>query len=128
MFKEENRFITWAVVVTLLLMLVGYGVHWISKPARLVDKLTEPDHIIQSYEEYENMYEACITLCSKISALESSNVNDPEFSTSERLLALQNLLDTRIGQYNAKSRMITKNMWKSKVLPYQLSRDSLCQN
>jgi len=114
-------------VLFIAILGLSYGVyHWVSKPARLVDKLTEPDHIINNYEEFQAMYNTTQDICTKIQVLESSKVEAKGFSREERLLNLQNNLSRWVQEYNAKSRMLTKNKWKNPNLPYQLKIDSVC--
>lgn len=115
---------------TLLLIGLSFLVYVISVPLGLFKKVTNPDHIIQSYEEYEEIYSTCNKICDDMSALNSSNVdNTSGFNKEERALALENQMNRWIREYNAKSREITRNMWKSGDLPYQLSRNNFnCKN
>jgi hypothetical protein len=102
----------------------------IGKVMGVVDKTTEPEHIINSYEEYEEIYSTCNKLCDDISNYKNMEVDKTSgFSKQERILNLETQLNRWIREYNAKSRMITKNMWKSNKLPYQLKRsDFICGN
>lgn len=114
-------------VVVIAIASIGYGIyHWVSKPARVVDRLTEPEHIITSYEDFQEMYNTTQDLCQKIQVLGSSDVETKGFSKEERLLNLNNTLSRWVQEYNAKSRMLTKNNWKNPNLPYQLNFDSVC--
>lgn len=108
-----------------LIVLVCY---WFSKPARLLDKVTEPTHIINSYEEFQEIYNTILDICNKIEILEKSNAEADGFSKEERLLNLQNNLSRWVQEYNAKSRMLTRNKWKNPNLPYQLKISELCEN
>jgi len=105
-----------------------WACHWFSKPARLLDKVTEPTHIINSYEEFQEIYNTILDICTKIEILEKSNAEADGFSKEERLLNLQNNLSRWVQEYNAKSRMITKNLWKNPNLPYQLKNSEVCKN
>jgi hypothetical protein len=87
------------------------------------DKVTDPDHIIASYEQYEEIYSTCNKICDDIRVLKNSDVEETSgFSKGERIIAYENNINRWIRDYNAKSRMITKNLWKSPNLPYQLKR------
>lgn len=89
----------------------------------VVTRVTNPDHIISSYEEFEEMYSTCNKVCDDLRVLNNNEVDPKGFSKAERNIALENNLNRWIREYNAKSREITRNMWKSSQLPYQLSRE-----
>lgn len=129
--KDFKDFSSWWGGVVALIILTGivFGAyHFFSKPAQLADKLTTPDHIINSYEWYEESYSAIKNQCTQISILEkSTQKSSGGFSTSERILNLKNKLSSQVEEYNAKSRMITKSMWKSPKLPYQIDFNNVCK-
>lgn len=94
------------------------------KALGVIDKVTEPDHIINSYEEYEEIYAACQKLCDDIRNYNTMDVDETSgFSKQERILNIENNFNRWIREYNAKSRMVTRNLWKSESLPYKLDRD-----
>ena len=93
------------------------------KALGVVDKVTEPDHIISSYEQYEEIYSTCNKLCDDIRNYKTMDVDETSgFSKQERILALETQFNRWIREYNAKSRMVTRNLWKSSTLPYKLER------
>lgn len=100
------------------------GAIFLVKSFAVVDKVTDPDHIIASYEEFQNMYNTCQKICDDISVLKSSNVtSESGFSKEDRMVALKNNLNRWIQEYNSKSRQLTRNKWKNTELPYQLSTE-----
>ena len=128
-FSEEKSFIGWIIVVFILLGLFAGIVHWVSKPTRLLDRVTEPGHIINNYEDYQTLYDDCRSLCKKIDNLSKlTSETSGGFSKEERLLALQNRMEELIAEYNAKSKMITRKMWKSSSLPHSLDSKTICNN
>ena len=118
----------WTIVYVLCLF---FGISLLFTPVRsflgVANKVTDSENIIHSYEEYEQMYSTCKQLCDDISLLEESSIETTGFSKEERVLSLKNNLNRWVNEYNAKSRMITKNAWKSSSLPHQLSLQTICQ-
>lgn len=111
--------------VIMALIILSLVVKTCSAGMGVFDKTVNSDNIIESYEEYEEMYSTCEKICDDIrilSLVSAEEYNkDTGFSKSERLIALKANLNRWIREYNAKSRMFRKNMWKSKKLPHQLS-------
>lgn len=130
--EEMISFSRWWILVvalTLLTVTIAGIYHFASKPARLLDKVTEPNHIINSYESFQNKYNACLSICNKIKVAESSEEDAFEGGTSKATVIrnYNELLVTRIQEYNADSKKITKNQWKSGDLPYQLDIETICK-
>lgn len=115
--KNFGRIMLGLLIIVLLFITV--------RACSVTSKIADPDNIITSYEEFESMYSTCNQVCDNIKMLKSADSKDMEsgFSKSERILALQNKLNRWIREYNAKSRHISKSLWKSKNLPHQLSID-----
>ena len=52
-----------------------------------------------------------------------------QFSKAQRILSLRTSLNRWIEDYNAKSKMWGRSLWKSNSLPYQLSNQEFnCNN
>lgn len=105
---------------------------FLGRSCGVISKIAEPTNIISSYDEFESMYETCNQICDDISVLEQTDAEvyagETGFSKGERLIALQNKINRWIREYNAKSRHISKSLWKSNKLPHQLSRsDFYCK-
>lgn len=119
----------WLLMVALVLLTsaIFATCNFMSKPLQVLDKVTEPQHIISSYEDFQSIYDTCKDLCQKIENIKSSKVeNMTGFSKDERILALENTLSRWVNEYNAKSKMITRNAWKSPSLPYSLTFNTIC--
>lgn len=88
------------------------------------------DHVINnsfdSYEEFQEIYNTCQKLNDDLGVIRNTPENDKmfdQFSKQQRISALDMNLNRWIQEYNAKSKMGNRSMWKSKTLPYQLSSD-----
>jgi predicted small secreted protein len=94
----------------------------------VVDKVVNPDAIVNSYEEFQAIYNTTQSICTKIGTLEQlpDDYNSGGFTKIERIIGEQNNLARWVEEYNAKSKMMTKNLWKSGKLPYQLDMSTVC--
>jgi hypothetical protein len=72
---------------------------------------TSPTAIIQNYEWFYDQYYA-------IEAQRRNAAAMPEGSTDR--IGTQMVLNNMIAEYNAKSREITRNLWRAGDLPYQI--------
>ena len=119
----------WIVVFSLIAITIVGGIVFkiTSTPLQVISKVTDANHIISSYEEFQSIYNTTQDLCVKIAILDSSNVVSYGISKEERILALKNNLSRWVSEYNAKSRMITKNKWKNPNLPHQLNIKTVCE-
>jgi hypothetical protein len=75
------------------------------------------------YEEYQEIYNTCEKISQDICNLKDVPATDPmftQFSKEQRLLALRTNLNRWVNEYNGKSKMITRSLFKSGSLPYQL--------
>lgn len=126
--NERSEFISWWMVVLGLVIftLIVFGISkFVSKPFAVVDKVTDPDHIIQSYEEFETMYNTCFQICDNMTALKDAP-DEGGFSSAQRISSQRLKLNEVIREYNAKSKQMTRNLWKSSELPYQLNYKTIC--
>lgn len=119
---------TFQVIGIMVIVLLVFAISWVfSKGCGVADKVTDPEHIISSYEEYENIYNTCKQICTNIQTIQNSKEdNVGGFSKEQRIVALQNQLSRWVNEYNSKSKQITRNMWKSSNLPYQLNYETIC--
>lgn len=129
MYNEETRFfkrmVYWIIGVALVCSIGGFIIH----------KMTEATHIetaVVNYEEYQEMYNTCVKINTDICNMKDVPETDPmfsQFSKSQRILALRTSLNRWIEEYNAKSKMWGRSLWKSNELPYQLSNQEFnCNN
>lgn len=76
------------------------------------------------YEEYEEIYQTCEQISQDICNIKDVPTTDKmfeQFSKEQRLNALRTKMNRWTTDYNGKSRMITRSMWKSGHLPQTLS-------
>jgi hypothetical protein len=115
--------IPFLILIALILLI---GAYFLFKPVILADKVTNTDNIITSYEEFYSLYESCKEVCFNLNVLEQTTEEVQGFSKAERILALQMRLSNLVKEYNAKSKMKTKNLWKADDLPYQIDVNNIC--
>lgn len=119
------RGLVWKIAgLVLLIALVGFGLRLLLTPAALVEKATDPDHIISNYEEFQAVYNTCQKLNSDLGTIRAIPDNDPsftQFSKQAQIAAKKQQMTRWVEEYNAKSKMINRNLWKSSALPYQLN-------
>jgi hypothetical protein len=81
------------------------------------------------YEEYEEIYQTCQKISADLCVLQQIPDQDPSFangfSKAQRQATLRMNLNRWVTDYNGKSRMITRSLWKSPSLPYQLTATAL---
>jgi len=112
-----------AIVLLVVLWVVGQAL-FVS--TSLVEKSTDPDHIINNYEEFQSTYNSCVKLNGDLGTIRGMPPSDPmfaQFSKGAMIAQKKQLLNRWVEEYNAKSKMINRNLWKSSALPYQLSVD-----
>ena len=123
--KFMKRIAYWLIGLTIVLSIGGFVVH----------KMREATHIddaVQNYEQYQEIYNTCSKINTDICNMKDLNDDDPmfsQFSKAQRILALRTNLNRWIEDYNAKSKMWGRALWKSNSLPYQLSNQEFsCNN
>jgi hypothetical protein len=90
-------------------------------------KTKEATHIedaVQNYEQFQEIYNTCVKLNTDLcnyKDLPEKDVMFEQFSKAQRILAIKTQLNRWVEDYNAKSKMWGRSIWKSKALPYQLS-------
>lgn len=128
-FKEEVGFgksiIYWFIGVLIVLSIGGF----------IMNKATEATHIKDAvivYEEFQEIYNTCnklnTDLCN-MKSLDEKDVMFEQFSKAQRVLTIRTNLNRWIEDYNAKSKMFGRSLWKSNQLPYQLTNQEFsCNN
>lgn len=140
-FRQVRREGTWAilssipaiVVIVIILGVVGFGVNMIFKPFQVIDKVTNPDRMIYTYEWFHDQYgrinAAEVQIDQKQSQINSFKetygpAKDWKFATqteyntlSTELTGLKQHRATLIEEYNAASRNETRNFFKDGELP-----------
>lgn len=112
--KLGKKFILWFIGVCLLVS----GIVWfVSRSTQIVD------NGIIHYEEFQEIYNTCQKLNTDLAIIQQTPETDKQFeqfSKSQRLNSIKQNLNRWVEDYNAKSKMWNRSLWKSNALPYQL--------
>lgn len=120
-YKKEISFakktIYWIIGLSLLTSVIGL----------VLTKTKEATHIedaVQNYEQFQEIYNTCVKINTDLcnyKDLPEDDVMFEQFSKAQRILAIKTQLNRWVEDYNAKSKMRGRSLWKSNALPYQLS-------
>ena len=117
-----NGFKVFGIIITVILL---FAVLWVvGKGCNAVNKSV--DNAVVNYEEFQSIYNTCQQLNQDLCAIKDVDENNKMFeqiSKQQRLTGLKQKLNRWIEEYNAKSKMINRSIWKSNELPYQLSNN-----
>jgi len=133
------------VVIIIVLGIVSFGLIMIFRPAQIIEKVTEPDRVIYSYEWFFNTrasiqsYYSQLQIASKsidtFKLDHSGNLDSYSNSTELSRLrevqrGLENQLISTINQYNANAKNLTRTYFKDWRLPesFTYSNDKLVEN
>lgn len=90
---------------------------------KLVKKTTSATTVISNYEWFYDQYNQIEAMRMNIASI-SETINTCKGEERQRknteLQGLKLVLNNSIAEYNSKSRQITRKLWKSETLPYQL--------
>ena len=81
------------------------------------------DTAILRYEEFHEVYNTAQKLNQDLCVLGKTPANDPmfeQFSKSQRMNGARQTMNRWVAEYNAKSAMWNRALWKSDSLPYRL--------
>lgn len=110
--KWAKRFSIIGVFILIYLIISSIFSIWpFSVAAGITKKVVNEKSIIYNYEWYYDMY-------NQIQA-QTINYNSMESKAVEKN-GLRMVINTMIGEYNSKSKQITRNLWKAEDLPYQM--------
>jgi hypothetical protein len=110
--KWAQRFIVFGIAVFVYIAISFFAGIWpFSSMAGVVKRVTSPTAIIQNYEWFYDQFHAIEAQRRNIAVM-------PEGSADR--VGTQMVLNNMIAEYNAKSREITRNLWKADDLPYQI--------
>lgn len=113
--KTVKKFFMWFIVV---LFAIGI-VTWLFKTS-----VNAVETGIVRYEEYTEIYQTCEKLNTDLCNMKDLPETDKmfeQFSKSQRILSIKTQLNRWVEDYNAKSKMINRSLWKASELPYQLN-------
>jgi hypothetical protein len=92
-----------------------------------INKTKEATHIddaVQNYEQFQEIYNTCSKLNTDLCVMQDLPESDKmfeQFSKIQRVTTLKGSLNKWIEEYNSKSKMFGRNLWKSKSLPVELN-------
>jgi uncharacterized membrane protein YfbV (UPF0208 family) len=113
--KQFRKIFLWFIGV----LLVVSAIVWFANRA-----VSTADTAILRYEEFQEIYNTCVKvntdLCNMKEIPETDKMFE-QFSKGQRTLALKTQLNRWVEEYNAKSKMWNRSLWKSNELPYQLT-------
>lgn len=113
--KTIKKFIWWFVGVIVLISIGG----WFFNRA---NRVAETAFI--RYEEFQQLSNTCDKINTDLCNMRDLPENDEmfkQFSKNQRINTLKTQLNRWIEDYNGKSKMWNRSMWKSSTLPYQIS-------
>jgi hypothetical protein len=115
----------WLIVIVVGLSIGGYLLNRASEAAHVKDAVIV-------YEEYQEIYNTCSKLNTDLCNMKSLPENDvmfEQFSKVQRVNTIKTQLNKWVEDYNAKSKMWGRSLWKSSSLPYELNvNDFNCYN
>ena len=108
------------ILISIVLFFTGV----VGKGCNQAVKATHIDDAVENYEEFQSIYNTCVKLntdlCSKREIPESDRGFD-QISKPQQVFAIKANLNRWIEEYNAKSKMWGRNLWKSSKLPFELT-------
>ena len=114
--SEYKKLILWFVFLGMALSISAWFLHSGKKAIHL-------DNAVIVYEEYQEIYNTCSKLNTDLcnyKDLASDDKMFEQFSKTQRILSIKTQLNRWVEEYNAKSKMFGRQLWKSNELPYQL--------
>lgn len=116
---DEVKPIAYILIVNIALVIVagGIGFCW-NRTVQTVD------NGILHYEEFQEIYTTTNKINTDLCSTRQIDAKDQmfvQFSKAQRIDAQRKNITRWIEEYNAKSKMINRSLWKSSELPYQLS-------
>lgn len=135
--KWTFKRLLWPILLLIILLgVLGFVLRTCSQPARIIEKTLDADNVIYNYEWFKKQYNAVIAAEQQIVVLEKSikdfkadagdrsnwQWGDREHYNrlSTRLDGLKTHRETLVADYNAKSAMINRVIFKGRELPETL--------
>ncbi len=118
-YKDEESYVKHWIYWGIGLSIIVGAFFWLTRTSGSVI-----DNGIASYQEFQEIYNTCSKLNTDLGVYQSLPENDKmfeQFSKVQRTTAIKTQLNRWVEEYNGKSKMWMKSMWKSNSLPYQLS-------
>jgi len=115
----------WSKRLTVIVIVIGLliGVTAI----RIATKVTNPQSIISNYEWFYDQYNQIKATEAKAEIAKQTLDSTPKSDETYAFRAsdyngIRMVLQGMIGEYNSRSKQITRNLWKAKDLPYQIEQ------
>ncbi|MDD5358217.1 MAG: hypothetical protein PHX80_03670 [Candidatus Nanoarchaeia archaeon] len=126
--KWAKVIITFIVVIAVYIAVALFWSIWpFSSAARVVQKVTSAEAIISNYEYFYDMKNQIDATANKVKiaekAMDSAKGTEKESDRQTEYYGIQMVLQGMVAEYNSKSKQITRNLWKAKDLPYQISME-----
>ena len=121
--EDYKKIVYWVIGVIIVTSVIFWS----------LNKTTDvADSAIIHYEEFQDLYNTCSKLNTDLCNMKDLPDTDKmfeQFSKAQRLNTIKTNLNRWVEDYNAKSKMWNRSLWKSGKLPYQLSvTDFPCYN
>lgn len=106
-------------------ILVLIGLFWIVIAGRACNHIGKSvDNAVINYEEYQEIFNTTKKLNTDLCVMKELPAEDKmfeQFSKVQRTTQIKTQLNRWVEEYNAKSKMFNRSIWKSNQLPYQLN-------
>lgn len=107
-----------------LVIILFIGMWFLNRGCQVVNKVTNVETAFINYEQYQEIWNTCEKINTDLGIMRDLPEDDvmfEQFSKAQRISTLKMQLNKWVEDYNAKSKMWHKSLWKSKALPYQLT-------
>ncbi len=107
------------IVISVIVILIALWI--IGKGCNNANKIV--DDALINYEQFQDIYNTCSKLNTDLCNMKDLDESDKmfeQFSKVQRINTLRTQLNKWVEDYNAKSKMFNRSIWKSNDLPYQL--------
>lgn len=113
LFGKKAKIVIFIITIFIIYFSIAFIAHLFpfSIATGVMEKVTSPERIVQNYEWFEDHYQQILAQKNNLKLYEEN---------SEEYKSCKMVLNQMIGRYNARSKQITRNLWKSKDLPYQI--------
>jgi hypothetical protein len=99
---------------------VGWGIKLLAVPGEVVSKVVTADKIIDNYEWYEAQYAEINATVAKVNAFYKMHKTEMSEMDKVNVSGMTQYLESIVGTYNGKAKMITRNLWKAKDAPHSM--------
>ncbi len=110
--------------ILILISVILFVTGTVGKGCNQAVKATHINDATIVYEEFQEIYNTCekvnVDLCN-MQELPADDKMFEQFSKSQRINTLKTTLNRWVEDYNAKSKMWGRALWKSSNLPYELN-------